>query len=49
MGMKVYKFRHKGKHIRVVAENIINAKKVVERKYKGARFVTIEKILYKNS
>lgn len=43
MGMKVYKFRHKGKHIRVVAENIVNAKKVVERNHKGAKFVTIEK------
>lgn len=45
MGMKVYKFRHKGKRIRVVAENIVNAKKVVERNHKGAKFVTIEKVI----
>ena len=45
MGMKVYKFRHKGKHIRVIAEDILKGRKVVERKHKGAIFVTIEKEL----
>lgn len=45
MGMKVYKFKMKGGFIRVIAEDILKARKVVERNHKGAKFVTIEKVI----
>lgn len=43
--MKFYKFKSKGKCIRVIAENILRAKEVAERSLKGAKFVTIEKVI----
>lgn len=43
--MKLYKFLKGNKYIYTIAENILEAKKWIEFNHKGAKFVTIEKVL----
>lgn len=45
--MKLYKFLKDNKYIYTIAENILEAKKWMNIKYQGAKFITIEKIIWK--
>lgn len=41
--MKLYKFQTDSKYIYTIAENTIEAKKWIDFRYKGAKFITIVK------
>ena len=43
--MKLYKFLKGNKYIYTIAENILEAKKWIEVKHQGAKFITIEKVI----
>lgn len=43
--MKLYKFLKDNKYIYTIAENILEDKKWIEFNHKGAKFVTIEKVI----
>lgn len=45
--MKLYKFLIGNRYIYTIAENILEAKKWINIKYKGAKFITIEKVIWK--
>lgn len=43
--MRLYKFLKGNRYIYTIAENILQAKKWINFKHQGAKFITIEKII----